>query len=258
MNRYEISVQLRMKSPLLIASGRPRWGADLATTLDPDERPYIPGTSLRGRLRHTTRCAARALGLWTCGEPNPEAMCGDEAVKPAGEGVAMALTIHGNEQPFCALCRLFGSPGVLPSRVMVSDLYWAPTGASEGSALTSALIATQTHVSINRKRRTAEKGRLFALEATAAGAEFVEYSGTIVALLPEQDAELMGLLVAGLCQLESVGGHNSRGLGWFANPGVEDRDTPVEGQGRAFRLVEYGLQQAERSLRALCTTGGAA
>lgn len=250
MIRHVIDVRMRLETSLLIASGSPRWGADLATTVDERGYPVIPGTSLRGRLRHIARGVARALDLDVCAEPDPERMCGGERVSRDGCGRTLAAVqcADGGEVMLCPICRLFGGPGTLPSRVTVSELNLRQTGDPD-EIPAQQFTRVRNHVAINRKRRTAEKGKLFAVEASSPGLTSVVYEGSVTVSLPPEDEALMGLLVAAMCQLYAVGGHNTRGYGWLANPGVGFG--PDAESGLTFRCPTYEREQAEADLNAL-------
>lgn len=254
MAKHEITARLRMGTPLIIASGSPRWGADLATAADEDGYPFIPGTSLRGRLRHWTRLAANTLGLFSCDEPDPERMCGAREPDPNLPGVVTAPSFDGGtSRRFCAVCRLFGSPQMLPSRVWVTDLRMGQGNELEG-VRSSVCTQVRSHVALNRKRRVAESGKLFAVEATSPGLEAVPYEGTILVRLPEEDAALMGLLVAALAQCYTVGGQNSRGYGWVEAPGVSLGSET--GTDACFTCTSYTIEQAQDDLRSLLALAG--
>ncbi|NSW58072.1 MAG: hypothetical protein HPY44_18865 [Armatimonadetes bacterium] len=254
MIRHVIDVRMRLDTSLLIASGSPRWGADLATTVDEEGYPVIPGTSLRGRLRHITRGVARAIGLFTCDEPTPERMCGSNQPDADQPGVASVLGSEGAPIRVCPVCRLFGSPGALPSRVMVSDVRLKKPGKKKDEIPAHQFTRVRNHVAINRKRRTAEHGKLFAVEASSPGLASVSYEGSVTVSLPPEDQALMGLLVAAMCQLYAVGGHNTRGYGWLVDPSVGFR--PDTESVLTFRCQTYDRGQAESDLHALRQLAG--
>lgn len=255
MTRYDIDVRIRMSTPLLIASGSPRWGADLATALDEYGYPFIPGTSLRGRLRHITHAVARTLGLFACDEPALDRMC---AAPNAGEDLSgrLLLPVQNGKAlgRFCPVCRLFGSPHGLPSRVSVTDLRLTQAGDLR-KVPAHTFTRVRNHVAINRKRRVAEGGKLFAVEATSPGLEAISYEGSIWVSLPDDDAALMGLLVAALAQLYAVGGHNSRGYGWAEGPGVALGSEAGE-KTACFSCASYSWEQARADLHTLLQSAG--
>jgi CRISPR/Cas system CSM-associated protein Csm3 (group 7 of RAMP superfamily) len=164
------------------------------TLKDAHQRPIIPGSALKGRLRHTCEQLTRALlaaDTAVCHAPDPAATC---PLDPAWLG-------H-----YCPVCRLFGSPRQ-PSTLRFTDLRW-----SEPELVTPTLI--RTGVSINRRRRVAEPQRLYDLEAV--DPLTIPYQGRITGHLNETEAEtqaLLALLLAGLQTMTTLGGGRSSGLG---------------------------------------------
>ncbi len=155
--------------------------------------PFIPGSSLKGRLRHTCKQLAGGLDLETCGEPLAEAMCPNG---PIADG-------------YCSVCRLFGSIG-RPSPLIFTDLLLV-----EPEFLTRQTGPLPTSlrygVGISRRRRVAEDNLLFDTEVFMPGGP-VSCAGQIQGRV--DDAGL-GLLVAGLENLLMLGNSKTAGLGWF-------------------------------------------
>lgn len=154
----------------------------------------IPGSSLKGRLRHRCERLLRALladDAAACGAPNPANTC---PLDPAWL------------RQYCPICRIFGSPR-RPGPLMFSDLTW------HGRLLEKPPTLLRTGVSIRRSRRVAEPQRLYDLEAVDAAAELL-YRGTISGHLNDDDAQaLAALLWAGLRELQTLGGGRGSGLG---------------------------------------------
>ena len=67
--------------------------------------PVVPGSSFKGRLRHTCKQLAEGLGTPTCDDPRPDRMCPNGPTPGAS----------------CPVCRLFGSTAQ-PSPLAFSDL----------------------------------------------------------------------------------------------------------------------------------------
>lgn len=155
----------------------------------------LPGSHLKGRLRHACEALARAKGLPVCRAPRPEAMC------PHAVGVAAP----------CVICRLFGSPGY-PGPLTFSDLVYR--GLVGEDRLRPPVL--RPGVSISRRRRTAEESRLFQIETSPPGGHvYFDRADAIYGWLPDDEAlPLTQLLLAGIAFVQQWGGGKSRGLGW--------------------------------------------
>lgn len=166
--------------------------ADKAIVRNRRNQLVLPGSHLKGRLRHACEVIARSQDLKVCDSPRAETMC------PQSKNV---------ERPPCPICVLFGSPAQ-PSPLQFADLiYDEPI----------EMPAIRPGASINRRRRTVEEQRLFFIETSppAALAHF-HAERAIVGWLPDDgEAEArVKLLLAGLELIQSWGGGKSRGLGW--------------------------------------------
>lgn len=244
---------LRPASALYVGGGPSGPGLDKSTVLDQDGRPLLPGSSLKGRLRHRCERIARALDVYCCAAPVAERMCPhywggrDDAPPP----------IEGSEHlgPHCPLCLIFGSPW-WPSPLSFSDTKVRLSGAMEGEEDDVELTALRTGVSINRRLGTAQDKKLFVTRTGAPGLPLV-YRGTATGRLPA-DKGLEGLLFAGLLDLDRVAGDNSRGLGWV-DTGDIDRvrvtvgadATPMDREALSLSLLalqcEYMRTNGERT-----------
>jgi CRISPR/Cas system CSM-associated protein Csm3 (group 7 of RAMP superfamily) len=148
--------------------------------------PYLPGASLKGRLRHHARQLSHALGGW------------DNEARSEAEGA------------------LFGFAD-RPGGLVYADLHLDHEQndellTKEGAALLPYIARTErSFVSLSRERRVALSGRLFRLELAERG---MLYGGVITGYLPVESAERdLGLLLAALRELSHLGGHKGRGMG---------------------------------------------
>jgi CRISPR/Cas system CSM-associated protein Csm3 (group 7 of RAMP superfamily) len=163
-------------------------GALLRDVLD---RPYIPGSSLRGCLRSGLEAILRGVDpALACDPSGPESGC---RVPAAG--------------PPCAVCGLFGCRG-LASRLAVLD---APV-AEPWEAWMAGARGT---VPIDRETETASPHGRRSFETVPAGARFVmELS---VENSEEQPLDHLGLLFTVVDLLDrgllTLGGHKAAGLG---------------------------------------------
>jgi CRISPR/Cas system CSM-associated protein Csm3 (group 7 of RAMP superfamily) len=153
--------------------------------------PYLPGSSLKGRLRHTCKQLAEGLKQASCADPRAEVMCPNG---PSGD------------KP-CPICRLFGSPA-FPGPLVFSDLILAePEFLTRNPPPTSLRYG----VGISRYRRVAEDDLLYSTEVFLPGGPVI-FKGSISGQIDEPD---LGLLVAGLEMLATLGSGKTAGLGWF-------------------------------------------
>ncbi|HRJ40284.1 MAG: hypothetical protein KJZ86_08025 [Caldilineaceae bacterium] len=195
MPELTIHVTLTVDTALSVgAGGSGGVLADKAIVRNRLNHLVLPGSHLKGRLRHACEIIARnTFGPDTiCDPPRAETMC--------------PQVLHIVDPP-CPICALFGSPA-WPSPLQFADLIYAEP------VETSVL---RPGASINRRRRTVEEQRLFFIETSppAALAQF-DAPRAITGWLPD-DSRAEGrvkLLLAGLELIQSWGGGKSRGLGW--------------------------------------------
>jgi CRISPR/Cas system CSM-associated protein Csm3 (group 7 of RAMP superfamily) len=143
--------------------------------------PYIPGSSLKGRLRFH----ARVIGtvLFGAAAPTLETILFGDAEQPGGLRFGNAY--------------LADLP--LARRLAETKL--------EGQQTRSE----RSFVSLSRQRRVARDERLFRIELSASDLIFAT---TLEGALPVEEAEsALALLLAACAELTHLGGHKGRGLG---------------------------------------------
>jgi CRISPR-associated protein Csm3 len=188
-------------------------GADNPVVKDSSGRPYVPGSSLRGRLRSLLE---HSRGLATPSE-----------LVYLSRRKGQEVRIHQSDRPDDEVCLLFGrNPGRMekvrgdvleansatPSRLTVCD---APLDVdSITPQMRENLDDELTEVkSENAIDRITSQANPRTLERVPAGARF--HVRFVVDILCEEDKALPALLVEGLRLLEddSLGGGGSRGSG---------------------------------------------
>ncbi len=150
--------------------------------------PYIPGSSLKGRLRSHTRQLTAALGWSTAERRTAEAHLFGFDHRPGGLifvdahlETRLVESLHVQEQEL---------PAAVHSLLVRSE---------------------RSFVSLSRQRRVALEQRLFRLEMAEPELPFT-FQAT--GRLPEADSKRdLGLLLAALCDLTHLGGHKARGCG---------------------------------------------
>jgi len=204
--RFRIDLVVRLKTPFNISTGALTGVfADRPLLKDSLGYPYVPGSALKGKLRHIYEQVAR--GLWAeqgrdwphdCHAPTPDAMCQRDP---------------GDATSFCPVCRVFGAPW-LPSRIVCEDLTLHEPAylreerrRAEPNPLPTAL---RHGVSLSRRRRVAEEARLYTTEVWMPGAK-PAFRGKIRGDVGQKD---LALLSVALDNLTALGGGKTGGLGW--------------------------------------------
>ncbi|MBS7634484.1 CRISPR-associated RAMP protein [Candidatus Bathyarchaeota archaeon] len=189
--RIIISGIIEAITPLHIGSGKPEveiGEVDLPILRDPRGQPYIPGSSLKGRVRTEAERIARKMGMDVCEPPDVKNMCGSR---------------KSRVEDFCICCRIFGTAGniSLASKVKFRDAY--PLERIES-------LLERAGIAIDRGTGAVARGALYTIEAVPAGAKF---SLEIVADNLSDDE--LKLLKAALKSVEdsALGGSSTRGFG---------------------------------------------
>lgn len=178
-------------TPLHIGSGKPQveiGEVDMPVLTDPNGQPYIPGSSLKGRVRAEAERIAREKGIEVCSPPDVKNMCG---------------SLKSNVDDFCICCKIFGTAGNISvaSKVKFRDAY--PTERLE-------TLLERTGIAIDREKGTVSRGALYTIQAAPAGTKF---AFEVVAENLADDE--LRLLLAALKSVEdsALGGSSTRGFG---------------------------------------------
>lgn len=231
--RYCFTGQLHLKTALHIGGGESALGAsDQPIVRQPDGRPFIPGSSLKGAFRSTVEKLAATIGIWTCGLMDDQQCVGpqsnekkefDEMLRKP-EARKKGDLFHYLNGKLCFTCQLFGS-SYAASKFHVSDL-----------SLVGEDTITQRRdgVGINRDSERAENKLKFDYEVVPSTLHFK----CELWLENPMDVDL-GLVCLGLSEFCSgfagIGGKRSRGLGT-----CELRDLAV---------YEFNLEDAQEDQR---------
>lgn len=166
----------------------------------------IPGSQLKGRLRHECEKIARGLGWEISESPSPGKMVIRRDNAPNNFRHREYEVSGYNETYHCLISQIFGDP-VLPSRVMFDDLI-----CTEDAENLAEFI--RPGVTINRRRRTAEENKLYFLETSPPNVS-LKFEGQIH-LLPNCPSYAKPLMLAGFKHIHALGGSKSAGLGWLS------------------------------------------
>lgn len=204
MTRMYVRIEplvIEMQGPLAVNTGFRRGLIHRTVERDAEGFAYIPGSSLKGRVRVACEQVARQAGLQVCRAPHPNGMC----------------SAHGRT---CLVCRVFGTPG------RGSGLHWRDGRLSAeyravlgGDDVTrEAQFCVRTQVQLSRNVGTAAADRLFTSEFAIEGLRFESAIFGCVDVTPIAGDDSTGgyellLLLAGLRLVHTFGGAGSRGAG---------------------------------------------
>lgn len=172
----------------------------------------IPGSQIKGRLRHECEKIARGINWAICESPNPKTMCPQTVGLPENFGINEYKIFDEISQEniyHCLICQIFGNP-YLPSRIIFNDLICEENPENLPEIL-------RPGVTINRRRGTAEENKLYFLETSPVNAQ-LKFTGEILIqqnINPNYVDYAKALIWAGLRQINALGGSKSVGLGWL-------------------------------------------
>jgi CRISPR/Cas system CSM-associated protein Csm3 (group 7 of RAMP superfamily) len=223
MSEPNLAVEVRLElaittlTPMCVgASGSSGGLADKALQRDAWNRPIIPGSQLKGRVRHACERIAAGMGIPICAAPVERTMCPhgpDEIERESREELDRLRA--GVPARQCVICAIFGS-AMYPSQLLFDDLVAAldeANGAPKRPYPPDERL--RPGVGIDRRRGAALENVLYLTETTDAGLTFRgAIHGRWRATPLQQIEPLIGLLLAGLTTTTRWGGGSSRGLGW--------------------------------------------
>jgi CRISPR/Cas system CSM-associated protein Csm3 (group 7 of RAMP superfamily) len=244
MSETNQPVELRLElmitalTPLCVgASGSAGGLADKALQRDAWNRPIIPGSQLKGRVRHSCERIASALGIPICHAPVERTMCpdGPKTITRSSREELDRLRA-GADAPQCVICAIFGS-AMYPSPLRFDDLAatLGPVFPPERPFPPDERL--RPGVGIDRRRGAALENVLYLTETTDTGLEFRgAIRGRWLATPQAEVVPLAGLLLAGIQSTTRWGSGSSRGLGWAK---VEITDVSIGGtQAQAADLIQ--------------------
>ncbi|MDH7513894.1 MAG: type III-A CRISPR-associated RAMP protein Csm3 [Clostridiales bacterium] len=191
-------------------------GLDLNVITDPTGKPYIPGSSLKGKLRSLIerKEAANNPNFWNDPEEKPTRhMCKEE-----------------KDYVKCPVCKIWGILGTdkftvsTLTRLIVCDSYLDESSITEEMRANLELKWTEVkfETAINRITGTALSGSLRQAERVPAGARFKDVE-LIYNIYEEGDKDiLVNVFIAmELLEQDYLGGMGSRGYGRVAFRNIE-------------------------------------
>jgi CRISPR-associated protein Csm3 len=204
---------------------------DAPVVRDPVTRePYIPGSSLKGKMRALLEKALPAI------MPNRE----------IGRDVKIHVCDDAEQASACLLCRIFGSTGKdggknFPARLIVRDLKLDEGSRKKLSEIDTGLQYTEWKFE-NAIDRITSAANPRQIERVPRGAEFkfeLIYNVEDIAQLDEDMTNLR--LAIKLVEKDALGGHGSRGYGQVQFTVTEIEGTNIDG----FKGKVSGIQKEE-------------
>lgn len=226
-NRYYISADIVMERPLHIGRGMSLepLGTDLPVIKTPDDKPYIPGSSIKGVLRTQFEKYVRTMAsqnlklngkqLYVCDildenrcisiekrekfEKQAKEECKKDKQKNYDEILTQKIIKNS-----CTACMLFGSHE-MASKIYIKDAFLNSNN----------FIKTEVRdgVAIDRDTGTAKSGAKFDYEIVPAGTSF-KFEAILENVEPIEIG-LFGLILKSWERGEiAIGGKISAGMGW--------------------------------------------
>lgn len=183
--------------PSVAAAGATGSLADRIVERSASGQYIIPGSQLKGKLRHACEQLLRGLEppdeKLICESPRAEMMCPNQELKKTP----------------CPICAIFGNPS-LPSTLHFHDLTAELAGELDDYDISPSVRAMTT---MNRRRLTAAENKLFLVE-TAPYLRELKFGNSRAITGSLQSTAQVKLLLGGLKLIKNWGGLKSRGTGW--------------------------------------------
>ncbi len=223
LGKVIIKGEIKLKTGMRIGGsteGLKIGGVDLNVITDPWGKPYIPGSSLKGKMRslNEKKEAAARTDFWN---------------KKDREGNIVGHECkNDNEYKNCSVCKIWGILGNTEfkeptlTRIIVCDTYLDEASITEEMRENLELQWTEIkfETAINRITGTALGGSLRQAERVPAGAKFKDDGGLIIYnVFEESDKDLLKKVFVAMELLENdyLGGMGSRGYGRITFQNIE-------------------------------------
>ncbi|MEM2292979.1 MAG: CRISPR-associated RAMP protein Csx7 [Nitrososphaerota archaeon] len=222
---YKLKIELVNMTPLSIGSGKSPFGAVDNPIVRRGDRPYIPGSSLKGVLRSEAERIARAT-------MKQEKVC--DIMNP-NEELDRKKKECDSYRP-CIICRIFGGP-TIASHITIYDAYPMDD---------SYRINVRHRVAINRLTNGQHPGKLFDVEQVEPGTKWlcemhVENIDIISDGNESNEVKLLRNLFSTIGRYGmTVGGKKSTGLGLLKVNLLEAMKLSIEdGEFREENVTEF-------------------
>lgn len=206
--KVELKYSLYMVTSFSTCTGSKEAMSANSLVRDASGNLYLPGSTIKGKVRDNCSRLVRTLGGSVCGAPVPGKMCFGEIM--------------------CPVCSLFGSP-YNPSplyfsdarldkeHLKVRDSIMGALTEEEGARLARRYdVRHHTRTRVSRARGVAKEGSLFTLQSVEGGQVF---KGTVYGRVKLNETDDPGcfyeliMLLAAVKMTDFIGSGNSIGLG---------------------------------------------
>ena len=204
--RIRVTGKIKLITGLHIGRGNDNisiGGLDNAIMRDPrSNQPYIPGASLKGKLRSLAERREPNLLMNT---------------KVGRDVFIHTCEKEANPEKVCVVCKIFGMPGqaikAAPTRLLVRDVFMTDESSAKFSQLETDLPYTEIKYEASIDRITSAANPR-PMERVPAGAEFGTFE-MLFSIYEENDVKLFPKLLEYMRLLEDdyLGGSGSRGYG---------------------------------------------
>lgn len=208
-SRYIFKGELVLENEMHLGSGKGDGRTDSLVVRDLKNKPFIPGSSLRGVLRSLIERIAASLGKNPCLLSSETCVTNSKDILQEEfktllkekEKVKIEKFLNNNSK-ICLVCRLFGSP-VVASKIRITDL---------PLKIEKAEPSIRHGVAINRDTETSQDKAKFDFEVVPKGSSF-EFE-IIGENLTDDDLSLLAIGIQEMIDGNFwIGGNSSRGLG---------------------------------------------
>lgn len=167
-----LELEWTTKSPVLVGSGDDSPEYDMPTirlAYQGEDTPYIPGSSIKGVLRHAIERELRSNGIPVCDSSNPRHSCAGikkreiSSLQRKGDNETLRDLVKG----FCPACIIFGSHG-FKGRVRFLDAY--PATDKHGNL--DFATGGRPGIAIDRRSGGTMRGALWQIEYIAEESRF--------------------------------------------------------------------------------------
>ncbi|MDY3828804.1 MAG: RAMP superfamily CRISPR-associated protein [Clostridium sp.] len=181
--KVDIDIRLKFYSAFFIGGGKGNSEVDLYALKDINGIPYIPGSSIKGKLRYMTTMVHNKIMKEKC-KANDDIKCN------------------------CPVCSMFGGKENNKGSLRFSGLYFDDISIGE------KIINVRNGIKLNRFLGCVEDQSLYNYETVES--ENNTFNGKINGYLDEKTyKKQLLLLFLGFSMLDTIGGMQSKGIGWL-------------------------------------------
>lgn len=188
MSKVHLNIKLKINfdNEFHIGGGKGNSSISSLVLKDINNKPYIPGSTVKGRLRYNIYQILNGYGKVDC-------------------------TPFGEEGCQCLVCNLFGVPGNKQGQLIFNDL------KLNDDTKEINYYSLKTGIRINRYLKVVKDEALFTIETTGKSGNLF-FNGDIVGYLSKETYQKeISYIVMGLKLIKTLGSSQSRGLGWLGD-----------------------------------------